>query len=111
MSIEYVVLWDGAHRDQDCDLLSEGLRIPEKVTSPNPRPRHTVSAALLAALPTLRTKALSFRELIAVTGLPEGSVNGGLYKLRQEGILLSETTPDQIHQPARGPQLYWRRAV
>lgn len=43
----------------------------------------------------LEDRALTFEDLVAITGLSRGAVTTGLYQLRQVGILKTETIARQ----------------
>jgi hypothetical protein len=97
---EYDVIWNGAHRHCDADLLTAAA-IPEK---PTPSPRRDGTAVVSDALPTRDAAGLTLKELVGKTQLTPAAVHNALYKLRAWGRL--QTSTDRSY---RAPQRYWRK--
>jgi hypothetical protein len=106
----YEVWWNGVNDGRDSDLLRRDLRQPEKRLAEREVPRPTARAAVLAALPASAHDAVTFRELIVLTGCTPDAVNSALYVLRVAGALASEPIPSEPARRARPPQRYWRIA-
>lgn len=108
---ELEVAWNGVNDGHDGDLLCPERRQAEK-SDGVPRPPHdgSVRETIRAALPTIAREAVTFRELVVITGCLPAAVNSALYLLRQAGLLHSEALPGGHGDRARPPQRYWRRA-
>jgi hypothetical protein len=98
--IEFDVVFDGAHRDQDADLLTAAA-IPEK---PTPSPRRDGTQVVYDALPTSDAAGVTLKDLVTRTQLTPAAVNNALYRLRHWGRL--QTSTDRSY---RAPQRYWRK--
>jgi hypothetical protein len=108
--VVYEVWWNGVNDGRDSDLLRRDLRQPEKRLAEREVPRTSARAAVLAALPALASDALTFREIVTMTGCSPDAVNSALYVLRVAGALASEPIPSEPARRTRPPQRYWKIA-
>jgi hypothetical protein len=107
------VVWNGVNDGHDGDLLNPDRRQPEKTEGgPIRECLHTGVAreTVFLALPVYQKEAVTFRELVVLTGLKPSSVNSALHVLRCAGRLDSEILPAAMGYRSRPPQRYWRRA-
>jgi hypothetical protein len=99
--IEFEVVFDGAHRHCDADLLTAPA-LPAKST---PRPvERTSTDVVFDALPPRDQAGATVCELMVATQLTHAAVQGALFKLRHWGRC--ETTKERSYM--RAPQRYWR---
>lgn len=101
---EYEVIWNGAHGDQDRDLLQPWMRVPEKRAAaplPTRHPHGTIDKVIIALL---RHGPITLRQLGEVTGLASGTIDSDLYKLRRTGRLRARQAGTE---GAKRRQVYW----
>lgn len=116
--MEYEVVWNGAHKNADADLLFAGLPIAAPAL-PEPVPGQKrqrlgwpsqARSSVFAALPVERDQAVTIGELLARTGSTYAAVHYALFRLRQKGLLETAIVPGRGGQGPR-PRLYWRKAT
>lgn len=101
------VWWDGVNDGRDSDLLCT-MPVREKVRADaDPHRRGQTRDAVLRALPLQRMQAVTFRQLVMLTGMLPSAITSALYYLRVAGELGSEPMLGPFIG-ARPPQLYWR---
>lgn len=112
MDTELVVVWDGAHKNCDADLLFAGIRQPQKLmpeATPMALSASAVRFAVFDVLPTSQERAITIGELMSLSGASYGSASQALFRLRQQGILRTEIAAERRVGSGQRPRLYWRR--
>lgn len=112
MSTELVVVWNGAHKNCDADLLFAGIRRDAVGEEPRHEPvRVGMAAKVRQHLPTDPARAMTTRELMEATGYTLASVNSALFQLRRKGLLSTAVQSDAVAREGRPRQVYWTVAA